>query len=106
MDVNRSQNQLYQEFQRRMQLEDLQGFRYKMDIQYPITQGALKYKVWASVGSHDVHFKPDADARIYDKYLFIGPCASKKEAIKEAKLKIMSSYLNVLTTGIYLDPFM
>ena len=102
MDVN----QLYEKFQSNMQRQGLQGFYYKMDIEYPITQGALMYKVWACVGLHDVHFKPDADARIYDKYLFIGPCASRKEAIKEAKLEIMSSFLNVLTTGIYLDPFM
>ena len=40
------------------------------------------------------------------KYLFIGPCESKKEAIQEAKLKMMTSHLHVLTTGIYIDPFM
>ena len=102
MDVN----QLYQEFQSHLQRHGLQGFNYKMDIKHPITQGALKYEVWACVGLHEVHFKPDANARIYGKYLFIGPCESKKEAIQEAKLKMMTSHLHVLTTGIYIDPFM
>ena len=99
-------NQQYQEFQRRMQLHGLQGFNYQMEIEYPITQGALKYRVWACVGLHDVRFKLDAGAHIYDKYLCIGPCGSRKEAEMEAKLAIMTSYLHVLTTGIYLDPFM
>ena len=102
MDVN----QQYQEFQRRMQLHGLQGFNYQMEIEYPITQGALKYRVWACVGLHDVRFKLDAGVHIYDKYLCIGPCGSRKEAEMEAKLAIMTSYLHVLTTGIYLDPFM
>ena len=104
MDVN----QQYQEFQRSLQVQGLQGFRYVMEINPSSTQGALEYKVWACVGLMDVRFMTFPDGRIYDKYLFIGPCVSNKEAKQEAKLRIMKSKLHVYTPGVatYIDAFL
>ena len=104
MDVN----QLYQEFQRSLQKHGLQGFRYVMEIEPRSKQGELEYKVWACVGLMDVRFATFYDSRIYDKYLFIGPCASKNEAKQEAKLRIMKSHLHVYTPGVttYIDAFL
>ena len=101
-------NQQYEKFVQHMQRQDLEGFRYKMEINPRSKQGELEYKVWACVGLMDVRFTTFSDSRIYDKYLFIGPCVSKNEAKQEAKLRIMTSNLHVYTPGVttYIDAFL
>ena len=87
----------YQQFQRMLQMQGLQGFWYEIDGKKD------SHRVWAGVGDTDVWFSDDGDKK--DKYIFVYGSANKKAAKRAAKLMIMTKFLHLLCTGIVVPPF-
>lgn len=89
----------YQRLVSSLQRMGYQGFRLELE-QTDKTQGALEYRVYGYVlgGQHDVRFGEKGD-----KYLYVGPVATAKEAKQEAKLQAMESILWI--AGRSYEPF-
>ena len=87
----------YQQFQRMLQMQGLQGFWYEIDGKKD------SHRVWAGLGDTDVWFSDDGDKK--DKYIFVYGSANKKAAKRAAKLMIMTKFLHLLCTGIVVPPF-